>query len=127
MKKILILNCELGTQMQIYLALCDAYKIEIAEDIEAVMYYLRKMRPEIILLDYHLDESHSNVKTGLDLARKLKKKYCDLKIMMLVDDAEVEFEFEGADRIADGILHKPIKNSHLISNMRRLATTPTMA
>jgi len=127
MKKILILNCELGTQMQIYLALCDAYKIEIAEDIEAVMYYLRKMRPEIILLDYHLDESHSNVKTGLDLAKKLKKKYGDLKIMMLVDDEEMNFESEEGELIADGILHKPIKNSHLISNMRRLAATPNLA
>ncbi len=122
MTKILILNCELGTQMQIYLALCDAYKIEIAEDIEAVMYYLRKMRPEIFLLDYRLDEIQSNVKTGAELAKKLKKKYSDLKIMMIMDGPDSEFDANDEDGFADGILFRPITNSSLLSNVRKLAT-----
>lgn len=120
MKKILILNAELGTQMQIYLALCDVYKVEIAENIEAVMYYLRKMRPEVLLVDYNLDDFQSNGRTGADLLRKVKKKYRDLKVMLILDDDEKRFETEVHANGADGVLYKPIKNRHLISNVRKL-------
>ena|SRR3990172_7987831 len=122
MKKILILNDELGTQMQIYLALCDVYKVEIAEDLESVMYYLRKMQPEIFLLDYNLEKFKNNGKTSLDLIRKVRKKYRDLKIVMLMEADDKCFENEVQEHGADGILYKPIKTKHLISNLKRLET-----
>ncbi len=125
MKKILILNTELGTQMQIYLALCDAYKIEIAENIESVMYYLRKMRPEIFLLDYNLEQFQPSEKTGADLVKKIKKKYGDLKIMMILDTEDQEHEDMAQQHGADEILFKPIKNRNLISHMRKLSHPAT--
>lgn len=123
MKKVLILNAELGTQMQIYLALCDVYKVEIAENIESVMYYLRKSKPEILVLDYDLEDLQSNGKTGADIARKVKKKYNDLKIMMVMNSEDKRLEDKVQEHGADGFLYKPIKNRHLISHVRRLATT----
>ncbi len=122
MKKVLILNAELGTQMQIYLALCDVYKVEIAENIESVMYYLRKSKPEILVLDYDLEDLQSNGKTGADIARKVKKKYNDLEIMMVMNSEDKRLEDKVQEHGADGVLYKPIENRHLISNVRRLAT-----
>lgn len=121
MKKILVLNEELGTQMQIYLALCDAYKVEIAENIESAMYYLRKMKPEILLLDYNLDQVQSNGKTSVDLIKKVKRKYNHLKIMMIMDCEDKALEHEIQRNGADGVLYKPIKNRNLITNVKKLA------
>ncbi len=123
MKKILILNAELGTQMQIYLALCDAYKIEIAENIESVMYYLRKMKPEILVLDYNLDGFESNGKTGIDLVRKIKRKYTDIKVMLIVDEDKT-FDLDSPEHGADNVMFKPLINRHLISNVKELVETP---
>lgn len=125
MKKILVLNDELGTQMQIYLALCDAYKVEIAEDLESVMYYLRKMKPEIFLLDYTLKQFNSNGKDGIDLLKKIKKKYSNLKIVLLMDAEHKTFEESAHANGADGILYKPIKNHNLITNVNKLAQLET--
>ncbi|MFQ5677643.1 MAG: response regulator [bacterium] len=120
MKKIVMLHDELGTQMQIYLALCDAYKVEIAENVESAMYLLRKTKPEILLLDYNFDQFRSNGKTGVDFIRKVKKKYRALKVMMILNDEDREYEPEIHENGADGILYTPIKNRNLISNVRKL-------
>jgi len=121
MKKILTLNAELGTQMQIYLALCDAYRVEIAENSEAVMYYLRKLKPEILLIDHNLDESQSNGRTGADLLRKVKKKYRDLKTVLILEEEDDHLTAQAHKSGADGIMFKPIKNRQLISNIGKLA------
>jgi len=123
MKKILILNSELGTQMQIYLALCDAYKVEIAENIQSVMYQLRKMKPEILLLDYNLEELTQNGKTASDLVRKVKKKYENLKVVLIVDDETPLLSSGGENFGADSVLCRPIQNRNLITNVNKLATT----
>lgn len=118
MKKIVMLNEDLGTQMQIYLALCDAYKVEIAENVESAMYLLRKTKPEVLLLDYNLDQFTSNGKTGVDFIKKVKKKYTDLKVMMIMDNNDqVQIQEHGADEV----LYKPIRNKNLIFNVKKLA------
>ncbi len=114
-----MLHEDLGTQMQIYLALCDAYKVEIAENVESAMYLLRKTKPEILLLDYKLDQFTSHGKTGVDFIRKVKKKYIDLKVMMIMDNND---QFQIQEHGVDEVLYKPIKNRNLISNVRRLAS-----
>jgi DNA-binding response OmpR family regulator len=126
MTKIVLLNEELKTQMQIYLALCDAYRVEIAEDPEAVMYMLRKLRPQILLLDFTLEHFQSNGKTTIDFLKKIKKKYRDLKVMMLLDDEEKEHEESVQAFGADSVLYKPVKNKHLLRNVRKLSAATTL-
>ncbi len=112
-----MLHEDLGTQMQIYLALCDAYKVEIAENVESAMYLLWKTKPEIILLDYKLDQFTSNGKTGVDFIRKVKKKYIDLKVIMIMDNNDqIQIQEHGVDEV----LYKPIRNRSLISNVKKL-------
>lgn len=116
-----MLNEELGSQMQIYLALCDSYKIEIAENVEAAMYLLRKMKPEILLMEYHLDQLTTNGKTGMDFIKKVKKKYHHLKVVTILDDKDKSIENTIQENGADGVLYRPIRNKKLMIDVRKLA------
>jgi len=117
MKKIVLLNEELGTQMQIYLALCDAYRVEIAENTESAMYLLRKMRPEILVLDFQFN---NNGKTGIDFVKKVKKKYQHLKVMMILGNSDKKYESEVQKHGVDLILYKPLKDRHVVNNIKRI-------
>jgi len=121
MKRIVLLNDELKTQMQIYLALCDVYRVEVAEDVEAVMYMLRKMQPEILLLDYDLEHFRSNGKTCIDFLRKIKKKYAGLKVMMLLEGEDPDLEEKIQEHCGDCVLYKPVKNRHLRRRIKSLS------
>lgn len=121
MTKIVMLNEELGSQMQIYLALCDSYRIEIAESLESAMYLLRKVRPEILVMEYNLNQLATNGKTGLDFIKKIKKKYNHLKVVTILDNEDREMESTIQQNGADGVLYKPIKNKKLMTDVRKLA------
>jgi DNA-binding NarL/FixJ family response regulator len=121
MKRIVLLNDELGSQMQIYLALCDGYSVEIAESVEAAMYLLRKLQPEILVMDYDLTHFRVRGKQGIDFIRKVKRKYGHLKIVTILDDKDKIFETEIQENGADGIIYRPIKNRHVIFNVRKVA------
>ena len=110
-----MLNEELGSQMQIYLALCDAYKVEIAENIETAMYLLRKMHPEVLLMDYNLEYFKTNGKTGIEFVKKVKKKYNHLKVMIILDHKDKANVSEIQKNGVDEVIYKPIKNRNLIS------------
>ncbi|NIR47785.1 response regulator transcription factor [candidate division KSB1 bacterium] len=121
MTKIVLLNDELGSQMQIYLALCDSYKIEIAENIQSAMYLLRKAKPHILLMDYDFNQFRTNGKTGIDFIKKVKKKYSKLKVMTILEDEHKSLEGTIQQNGADGVLYKPIKNKQLVSDLQKLA------
>ncbi len=116
-----MLNEELGSQMQIYLALCDAYKVEIAENVQSVMYLLRKMKPEILLMDFNLEQFRANGKTGLDFLKKVKKKYHSLKVVTILDNEDKSYEPEIHKNGADGVFYRPIKVRNLITHVNKLA------
>jgi DNA-binding NarL/FixJ family response regulator len=121
MKKIVMLNEELGSQMRMYLALCDAYRVEIAEDVESVMYLLRKIKPEILLMDFNLEQFKANGKTGLDFLKKIKKKYNELKVVTILENKDKPYESEIQQNGADGIFYKPIKVRSLLSHVNNLS------
>lgn len=120
MTRIVLLNEELGSQMQIYLALCEGYTIEIAESVESAMYLLRKLRPEILVMDYDLTHFRVRGKQGIDFIRKVKKKYNHLKIVTILDNKDKAHESEIQQNGADGIIYKPIKNRHVILNVKKI-------
>ncbi|MFQ5707218.1 MAG: response regulator [bacterium] len=121
MKKIVILNEELGCQMQLYLALCDAYSVEVAENVKSAMYLLRKVRPEILLMDYDLNQFKHNGASGLRFLKKVKRKYESLKIVTILNNKDKHIATEIQENGADSILYKPIKNRRLIAHINRLS------
>lgn len=125
MTKIVILNEELGSQMQIYLALCDKYEVEIAESVKSAMYLLRKVRPEILLVDYNLDQFRSNGDSGLKFLRKVKKKYNAMKVVTILEDKDKNMESKIHENGGDSVIYKPIRNRSLISHVKKLSETNT--
>jgi len=123
MTKVVLLNEELGSQMQIYLALCEDFSVEIAESLEAAMYLLRKLRPEIFLFDYHLERFIANGKSGIDFIRKIKRKYSHLKVVTILNEQDRPYESEIQRDGADGVIYKPIRNRLLIANIKKLIPT----
>lgn len=107
--------------MQIYLALCDKYAIEIAENVRSAMYLLRKMKPEILLMEYSIEQLNHNGHSPIKFLKKVKRKYNDLKVVTILDDKDENLAKEVQSNGADEVLYKPIKNRFLISRMRKLS------
>jgi len=103
MNRIIILNGELETQMQLYLSLCDNYRVEIAEDEAQLMRMIRRKKPELIFLDADFSGFSVAGKSLPKMILKLKKKYQELKIIT-ISNAESALslrnkETNGSDRI----------------------------
>ncbi len=113
--------------MQIYLALCDSYRVEIAENTETVMYMLRKLRPEVLLLDFKAEQFTRNGKSSMDFVRKVKRKYEDLKVVLILDprDCAREDELHGCG--VDWVLYTPVKPRNLLANLDRMTTETALA
>lgn len=82
MNRIIILNEELETQMRMYLALCNRYKVEIAEDEAMLMRMIRRKRPKLVFLD---GDYSRNGKSVVKTVQKIKKKYHVLKIITVTE------------------------------------------
>jgi CheY-like chemotaxis protein len=120
MKKIILLDDELESQMRIYLALCDRYKVEIAEDDRAAVTMVRKLRPDVLLMDVQPPSKRNNGRSGFKLIEKLKQKYESLKIVTILDQRDYELERELKAKGADGFVVRPIRTRALLSQMKAL-------
>lgn len=120
MKKIVMLIEELGSQMRIHLALCDHYNILFAENIEATMYFLRRAKPDLLLLDFDLKPFRANRQRAIDLIGKIKGKYEDLKVVTILNQAERIAESDVQLCGADAVLQRPIETENLIVKLSEL-------
>lgn len=120
MKKIVMLIEELGSQMRIHLALCDLYNILFAENIEATMYFLRRAKPDLLLLDFDLKPFRANRQSAIDLIGKIKGKYEDLKVVTILNQAERIAESDVQLCGADAVLQRPIETENLIVKLSEL-------
>ena len=111
---------ELGSQMRIHLALCDLYNILFAENIEATMYFLRRAKPDLLLLDFDLKPFRANRQRAIDLIGKIKGKYEDLKVVTILNQAERIAESDVQLCGADAVLQRPIETENLIVKLSEL-------
>ena len=79
-------------------------------------------RPDILLLDYHLDGGA----TGLDVARSLRATLGTPPVVIITADHSETLRGEIAEAGAH-LLHKPLKPLALKSLMARLLATRTQA
>ncbi len=120
MTRIILLDDELESQMRIYLALRDKYRVEIAEDGHAVMAMVRKLQPDLLLLGLQPSSQWNDRRSGLQLIEKLKRKYKDLKIVTILDSRNHKLEREVLSKGADGFVVRPIRTRALLSQMKAL-------
>ena len=106
--------------MRIHLALCDLYNILFAENIEATMYFLRRAKPDLVLVDFDLKPFREDHQRAIDLIGKIKGKYEDLKVVTILNQAERFAESDVQICGADAVLQRPIETENLIVKLSEL-------
>ncbi len=84
------------------------YEVEICTEAEKAMEKVKRIDPDIILLDIYL----SSV-SGLDLLVELQNKFSRIPVIMITGFADVNIAVEAMKRGAFDFLLKPINTEHL--------------
>lgn len=121
MKRIIILNEELETQMRMYLALSTRYKVEIAEDEAMLMRLIRRKKPKLVFLDGDYSGYAREGKSITKTVQKIKKKYQELRIVSVMNAKS-----KGAAE-SDHILYHPFDESDVqdaVQSLLEFSTVP---
>ena len=86
MKKIIMLNDDLESQMRMYLTLNPQYRIDIAENEVILMRMLRRKKPKLLMIDASYRNPRHQGRSFVSLVEKIKQKYNRLFILTVVDD-----------------------------------------
>ncbi|MBN2413870.1 response regulator [candidate division KSB1 bacterium] len=116
--KIIILNGELRSGMQIYLALSNFYEVEVALDVNDLMRLLESENTDYTFLD--LDEEDSNcVDPGnYKIVDKILKKYPKTKVVGICDHVNPNMKEQISLHGINKVLTKPIKNRELYETIK---------
>lgn len=85
MKKIIMLNDDLESQMRMYLTLIPQYRIDIAENEVILMRMLRRKKPKLLMIDASYRNPRHQGRSVVSLVEKIKQKYNRLFILTVVD------------------------------------------
>ena len=117
MDRIIILNEELESQMRIYLALCDHFRVEVAEDEPTLMRMIRRKNPQLVFLDAALSTYKSNGKSICKAVSKIRRKYNHLKIITILDPEQTAIQEKVCDVGSDQILFRPLTETGVVQSV----------
>lgn len=125
MSRIIILNEELESQMRMYLALCDRYRVDIAEDEANLMRMIRRKKPRLVFLDANYSGFNNNGKSVFRTIEKIKSKYQDLKVITILDGHD-RGKLDQAYRVgSDGVLLRPIEEEDVVQSVAEVLSPLT--
>ncbi len=70
------------------------YLFENGEDCEGMLY----LKPELCLVDYHLDSQNENAMTGLELIDKIRKRSPETDYILITNNEETELFLRSKER-----------------------------
>ena len=111
--KIVILNRELRSEMQMYLTLSNRYQVEIAQDAEDLMSLLDQDSRDLTLVDLAKIESDSQ-EDGLRVAHLIRKKHPKIKIVGICDRENLDLLKEASEKGINKFVMRPVKNRELL-------------
>ena len=120
MNRIIILNEELESQMRMYLALCDRYRVEIAENEANLMRMIRRKNPKLIFLDAKYSGFINNGKSVCKTIQKIRNKYENLKIVTIMDGDDHKLMNRVREFGSDSVLLRPINESKVVQSVKDL-------
>jgi len=120
MDRIIILNEELESQMRIYLALCERYRVEVAEDEPALMRMIRRKKPQLVFLDAALSNYKNNGKSVCKAVAKIRRKYDHLKIITVLDADQSGIQQKVLEVGSDHILFRPLSAAGVLKSVDEL-------
>ena len=92
----------------------EGYEVHVARDGDAALQMAKRLRPDLVILDWMLPE-----RDGLEVCRWLRAQG-DVPIIMLTARGELDDRVEGLDSGADDYLPKPFKFKELLARVRAL-------
>ena len=122
--RLLIVDDDAFARKLIAKALVDQpYDLEFAEDGAAALRLLRRVRPQLILMDVRLPDMD-----GVALTRKLKAAphLVDIPVLMLTGDARRETLANSVGAGASGFVVKPFTRDALLQQIARVLGPPTL-
>ncbi len=93
----------------------QAYKIEVAGDLESARKLYKDMSPDLVLLDMRLPDG-----SGLDLLSEIKSSTTDAPVLVMSAYGELEDAVSAMKQGASDYLKKPIDLDELLLNIKKV-------
>ena len=97
-----------------HLAKNPAYKVYSFTTGEACLDYLNDEKPDVLILDYFLNDTNPSAASGLVILEKVKKKYPSIHVIMLSSQGKYGV---AATTIAKGAEHYVVKDNDSFRNI----------
>ena len=112
--KIIILNDELRSEMQMYLALSHRHEVEIAQDVDDLMQLLAEHAADLTFLDLSVSQIDDETIDVFELAENIMKDHPKIKVVGICDQDEDILKAEAVNQGIPKIITRPIKNRELL-------------
>jgi DNA-binding NtrC family response regulator len=113
--KILICDDEEGVRESLKAVLADHYELMLVESGEMVVETLSHSKDiKILLLDIKMPKIH-----GLEVLKEIKKKFPQIKIIMVTGYNSVETAVEATRLGANGYIVKPFKSQDILDTIKK--------
>jgi AmiR/NasT family two-component response regulator len=112
--KILILNENLRSGMQMYLALSNHCEVEIAQDTDDLLKLVAKDNPDYTFLDLCPEDSVPTKDERVALANQIIKNHPQMRIVGICDKSDKSLQKQATQSGISAIITRPIKNRELL-------------
>ena len=113
--KIVIYNDELHSEMQMYLALSNHYKVAVAADSDDLLKLMDQEPADFAFLEISKPDSSSTNLHNFELANKILKKHPKTKLVGICDRHNEALKVEAANYGISKLIKRPIKNRELLN------------
>ena len=102
----------------------QGYRIKVFHDAYSFFKGLKYCKPDIVILDYALNENYQGIKTGADVAKRIDEVYSNLPVIMLSAQRNIQVAVDLFKRhiidylIKDDDFHINLK--HVLKNLREI-------
>ncbi len=122
--KIVILNEDLRSEMQMYLALSTLYDVEIAQDVEDLLYMLDQNHTDLTFFDLSTSDEHLKQKDRVSAVKKIRQKHPSVKFVGICDQSDRLLQKEAEKHGIDNFITRPIKNRELLELIKGKNCSP---
>lgn len=102
-KRVLVVDDDLGILESFNWMLQDRCKLVLTGNGEGALRSLEEARPSLVFLDIRMPDIN-----GLDVLRLIRKKYPDLKVVIITGTEEEENVIEAMEQGVESYLKKPL-------------------
>ena len=112
--KIIIFDDELGSEMQMYLALSHRHEVEIAQDPHDLLTLLEENAADLTFIDLGLCKGEVHTMNAFELTEQIKKKHPKIKVVGIIDQENDQLKEEAANLGIPAVITRPIRNRELL-------------